>query len=447
MAAIPAVVGKKKKKKSGWTSMARTAAQVLSFLLLPILFIDAYNIFRQLVRSLASGAQLDFASLSPQFLTLVLLLGSALLVGRVFCGWMCAFGSFGDLVHRLGSRWTKHYAHIDEKTDRRLKKLKYLVLLIPIFFALLPGSPDLSATSPWDAFGMLTSGGPIPDFASAAIALPFGLFLLLLITVGSFYIERFFCRYLCPLGAMFSVLSRGRFLTLDKPTDHCGSCRVCTNRCSMGIALYRTEKVSSGECIQCMACVGACPRKNITPKAAERKVQPLAAALAVVCTISLAGLFLSGGNASASGTDVALSSTSVAASTTLGDTTSTAGSTSGTSPTTGSTSTAASTTAPTATSAAAKTARYKDGTYQGTGIGFRNQQTVVSVTIRNGNITAINVVSTGDSQRWFVRAFNTLVQKILGNQAAGSDIVAGATYSSRGIDTAVADALAKAAVV
>jgi uncharacterized protein with FMN-binding domain len=62
----------------------------------------------------------------------------------------------------------------------------------------------------------------------------------------------------------------------------------------------------------------------------------------------------------------------------------------------------------------------------------------------NGAITTVEVVSYGDDRKWFVRAFQTLVDKVLAKQAAVTDIVAGATYSSRGIDAAVADALSKA---
>jgi polyferredoxin/major membrane immunogen (membrane-anchored lipoprotein) len=422
---------KKPRKKPRIIVWTRFAVRVLTFLLLPILFIDTYNVLRTLIRALAAGTDLDFASLAPQFLTLVLLFGSALLVGRVFCGWMCAFGSFGDLVHRVGRFFHLEPLRIDPKSDRRMKYVKYGILLVPVVFAALPGSPDLSATSPWDAFGMLLSSGLVPDFASVAIVVPIGLFLLLLVTVGSLFIERFFCRYLCPLGAVFSILSRGRGLTLEKPSAKCGGCRICTNRCSMGIPLDKVDSVVSGECIQCMECVEACPRKNITPLIQGRKVKPLTAALAAVCVLSTVG-FLLANTIEPTAADSAVVSITAASTD---------------APTSGTTSPSASslTATPTVTVApTASTSLYKDGTYEGTGTGFRNRKTTVSVTIMNGAITSVEVVSYGDDRKWFVRAFQTLVDKVLAKQAAVTDIVAGATYSSRGIDAAVADALSKA---
>lgn len=485
---------KKKKRKIGWLSVVRTLSRILTFVFLPFLFIDAYNIFRTLVQAIANGTTIDFAGLVPQFLTLTLLVVGSLLLGRFFCGWMCAFGSFGDFMHKVGKSWTKRFGRVSVKVDRHLKRLKYVVLLVPIVLALVPGSPDAAPTSPWDAFGMLTASGLVPDVASVLYAIPVGFILLLLITVGSFYIERFFCRYLCPLGAMFSLVSRGRYVTLSKPTEKCGNCRACTNRCSMGIELYKTESVGSGECIQCMACVETCPRKNIVPLVATHKVRPMAAALVAVAVLSTAGLYLSGtfdflaadgaitamtssdgqsplGGAENTTGDVALpadptvapdaAATSAAASTATPGATTTAGP----SPTTGGTSSATPTKAPakanptqgpaaaTATPAPTKAptppptvsaTTYKDGTYEGTGIGYRKQPTTVSVTIAGGQITSIATVKTSDSTKWYTRAFTALVKKILGLQAPVTDVVAGATYSSKGIDAAVADALSKA---
>ncbi|MGL5577034.1 MAG: 4Fe-4S binding protein [Sarcina sp.] len=61
--------------------------------------------------------------------------------------------------------------------------------------------------------------------------------------------ERFFCRYLCPLGAVFSIISRFKILKINKKKDKCGKCRLCTNKCVMGISLYEDDNVKSGECI------------------------------------------------------------------------------------------------------------------------------------------------------------------------------------------------------
>jgi uncharacterized protein with FMN-binding domain len=256
----------------------------------------------------------------------------------------------------------------------------------------------------------------------------------------------------------------------------------------MGIELYKTESVGSGECIQCMACVEACPRKNIVLLVATRKVRPMAAALVAVTILSTAGLYLSGtfdflsdsgtmtamttidGESNLAGAENKTGDLGLPADTTAStdptappEATSTPGTTpaSDPTPTSGATSAAKPTKAPakaaltrapaatTPTSAPTKAptavaSKYKDGTYQGTGIGYRKQPTTVSVTVSGGQIASIATVSTGDSAKWYNRAFTALIKKILGVQAPVTDIIAGATYSSKGIDAAVADALSKA---
>jgi len=90
---------------------------------------------------------------------------------------------------------------------------------------------------------------------------------------------------------------------------------------------------------------------------------------------------------------------------------------------------------------------YKNGTYQGTGIGFRRGQTIVSVTVENDKITDIQVVSYGDDAPYFNRAFRSVVSRILSQQSTDVDAVSGATFSSNGIMDAVANALSKAEIM
>jgi uncharacterized protein with FMN-binding domain len=247
----------------------------------------------------------------------------------------------------------------------------------------------------------------------------------------------------------------------------------------MGIELYKTESVGSGECIQCMACVEACPRKNIVPLVATRKVRPMAVALVAVTILSTAGLYPSGtfdflsdsgtmtamtaieGESNLAGAENKTGDVGLPADTTASadptappEATSTPGTTpaSDPTPTSGTTSAAKPTKAPAAatpTSAPTKAptavaSKYKDGTYQGTGVGYRKQPTTVAVTVSGGQIASIATVSTGDSAKCYNRAFTALIKKILGVQAPVTDVIAGATYSSKGIDAAVADALSKA---
>jgi uncharacterized protein with FMN-binding domain len=85
----------------------------------------------------------------------------------------------------------------------------------------------------------------------------------------------------------------------------------------------------------------------------------------------------------------------------------------------------------------------KDGTYTGSGYGFKGN-TNVEVTIKNGEIDNIKIVSYRDDNRWFDRAANTIIPEILQTQSTDVDTVSGATFSSKGIISAIEDAISKA---
>jgi uncharacterized protein with FMN-binding domain/NAD-dependent dihydropyrimidine dehydrogenase PreA subunit len=239
--------------------------------------------------------------------------------------------------------------------------------------------------------------------------MPIGLLFLLLITIGAFFVERFFCRYLCPLGAFFSLISRVGFFKIRKPSDKCGMYRICTNNCSMGLKLYKTEEVSGGDCINCFKCIEVCPRKNTCANIIGQDMNPalassvaLAAFIGIYGTTSLGG-YVANQTSPDSSKNVAFAATKES------------------------------------------TQKYKDGTYTGTGTGFRGGTTEVEVTIKSGKITDINTIFSQDTPRFYNRVFDTEVNEIISSQSTDVDTVSGATYSSRGIISAVKDALSQAA--
>lgn len=101
---------------------------------------------------------------------------------------------------------------------------------------------------------MLVSG----NLSVVSQAIPtVGFVLFLAIAATSLLVERFFCRYLCPLGALFAVVSRKRLYKIRRRSDTCTNCRFCTRICSMGIDVSEKDELVSGECIQCMQCLTA----------------------------------------------------------------------------------------------------------------------------------------------------------------------------------------------
>jgi len=433
------------KQKINVLQITRNVIQLVSFFLLPGLFIDSFNGIKTAIQSLSEGTA-DFTTLLPALFPSALLIIATMIFGRFFCGFMCAFGTLGDAVHFLGKKVFKINYRIPEATDKKLKWLKY-VLLVFFVFTWFAGIGLFSGWSPWDAFGSLMSFPP--DFAYAFTSMTIGTTLLLLITIGSLFVERFFCRYFCPMGAIFSIASILKIAKIKKTRTNCGRCKVCTNNCKMGIPLYQSDVVNSGECIQCMKCVSACPRSNVKFTVAAKDAAPLLASVAAASVIGLYYL----GNIGVSAYDTSYNQTAISDTFSQSDS-STASPEAGSyansivapsvSADTGKSTTSAPTATATSTPSATATSGYVDGTYSGSGTGFHNGTTTVSVTISNGQITDIQTLSTQDDGKYYNSAFSSVTSKIISAQSSSVDAVSGATFSSRGIMSAVADALSKA---
>ena len=136
-------------------------------------------------------------------------------------------------------------AHIDcghyfrekksEKADRIFRFAKYAVLFYFIIFV-WSGVTAVKTAGLWQVFGQYVSFGHWPGLKPL---LSVGGILLLVIFIGSLFVQRFFCRYFCPMGAIYSLISQASFPKIDKPRDGCGKCHLCTSKCPMGMDLTK----------------------------------------------------------------------------------------------------------------------------------------------------------------------------------------------------------------
>lgn len=390
------------KKKIKKIQIFRLTTQLILFILSPGLFILAFSGFKSIYEMIIKG-DFNFINAFPsliEFLTAIII---TIVLGRFFCGWICAFGTYNDLLHLLSKNVFKINFKVDEKVDAVLKYVKYVVLLLLIIVVWTLGSKVLETTSPWDAFAQIT------DFPQVLSDYTVGVILLLLISIGAFFVERFFCRYLCPLGAVFNIFSKIGILKIKKPTDKCGDCRLCTNTCSMGLPLYEVESVRGGDCINCLKCIETCPRNNTQVNVLGENINPeLASSVAIAAMVGLYAVNNLGGTA------LAQSGSSKATSTTV------------------------------STSANSTSEKYMDGTYTGTGTGFRGGTTEMSVTIKDSMITNVETVSSQDTPRFYEGTESVIISEIISAQSTTVDTVSGATYSGEGIISAVQDALSQA---
>lgn len=384
-----------KNKKISARQVVRHGIQLAAFLLLPGLFISTFSAIKAVYLAVIQGT-FSFSTLAQPLLLLLAIFPVTILWGRFFCGYLCSFGAMGDLLWGVSGKLFGKPLRVPHKADRLLKGVKYLLLLgIVVLFWTLGAAVD-SMWNPWTVFGVYSS---VDGWSSLSGLATFGGVLLLLIMAGSLLVERFFCRYCCPLGAVFELVSRFRLFQIRKPRKNCGACSRCTRKCSMGIDLTRCDAVNSGACIDCFACIDVCPRGNAA-------AVPAPAVAATLSAVAMTGLYYAGN----------LMSQSMPAGTGM----------------------------LTIVASAASTGQYQDGVYTGSAAGFKGT-TTVQVTVENGAISDVTVRSTDDDEEFFSRAKSTVISEILALQTTEVDTVTGATFSSNAIIKAVADALGTAA--
>jgi len=389
-------------KKMQKSQILRHVVQFILFLLLPGLYAITFSELKIVYQMITNG-DFNFLQAVPSLIEFIAVMLLTIVMGRWFCGWLCAFGAYNDLIYFISKKIFKGKFRVNEKVDSILKYVKYVVLIFIIIVSWTMGSTILESASPWDAFGQISNVSTI--FSSLLI----GLILLVLITIGAAFIERFFCRYLCPLGAVFSIISRIGLTKINKPKDDCGKCRACTVNCSMGLKLYKVNGARGGDCINCLKCTEVCPRNNAKANILGQDVnQNLAGSVAMATMLAIYGITNFEADALAKSGMISNNNT------TLSDATSNNAS-----------------------------QKYKDGTYTGSGKGFRGI-TKVSVTIADGKIINIEVLSNEDDRQYFDRASGTIIKNMISNQSASVNTVSGATFSSRGIISAVKDALSQA---
>jgi len=179
-------------------------------------------------------------------LLMIILLPASLIVGNLFCSWMCPFGALQELMGAIGSKITKKKFRMPQSIQKYLKFSRYIWMGIVAsnVIVYLAGLLD----------GYHTFFNAAENF-TMSLAVGFMLFYLVL----SLFFDRPYCNYLCTEGIKFGVLSLARPYSIKRVEDTCINCGKCDKSCPMNISISTHPHVRSAQCINCMACIQACP--------------------------------------------------------------------------------------------------------------------------------------------------------------------------------------------
>jgi polyferredoxin len=185
-------------------------------------------------------------------------LAVSLLLKKAFCSWLCPVGTLSEALWRLGRKIFRRNFALPRWLDLPLRGLKYLLLG---FFAFIIGSMSAEALDEFmHAPYALVADVKMYNFfvhMSVTAAVVVGLLMVL-----SVFVQNFWCRYLCPYGALMGLVSLLSPVKIRRDAEACVDCGKCAKACPSHLKVDELVQIRSAECTGCMECVAACSAQN-----------------------------------------------------------------------------------------------------------------------------------------------------------------------------------------
>ena len=248
------------------------------------------------------------------------LLVGAIVVGKLFCSYLCPIGSISEWLGKLGEKWKLRF-DLPTMVDRPLRLLKYVLLFVTLYITMTSSELFCKEFDPYFASTNL--------FQNTDIVLYFAIPATVIAVLGAIFLRLFWCKYLCPLGAISNIflnvagagaviiafvvarllgaevgyvwLLAGLVLVgvitelgfmrsfvfpaakITRNVASCTDCGICDDKCPQGIEISKYEAVTHTDCTLCTDCVYACPLKNtLTISKQKTNIKYLAPAATVV---------------------------------------------------------------------------------------------------------------------------------------------------------------------
>jgi polyferredoxin len=201
---------------------------------------------------------------------LIAILGMPWLARKSFCGWLCPVGTVSEYLWRLGRRTFGRNFRLPPRLDIGLRSLKYLLLGLFLYAVASMSVPAIRAFLE-GPYGVLDDVKMLNFFRFLGVA---GGAMMALLAVASVFVENFWCRYLCPYGALMGLAALASPLRIRRDTLLCIDCDKCTAACPSALPVAQLVAIQSAECTGCLQCVAACPAAGalgmMAPGAAPR---------------------------------------------------------------------------------------------------------------------------------------------------------------------------------
>ena len=198
---------------------------------------------------------------------LIAIIAASIILKKAFCSWMCPIGTLSESLWMLGQKLFKRNIVVWRWLDYPLRSLKYLLLFFFVFSIAAMSVTDLEIfiNSPYNKVA------DIKMYLFFAEISEFALWTIIILMLFSVVIKNFWCRFLCPYGALLGITSLFSPFRITRIKETCIDCELCTKVCPSNIKLHKigqsrlndsVGQVWSDECTSCMLCVEECPIKE-----------------------------------------------------------------------------------------------------------------------------------------------------------------------------------------
>jgi len=183
----------------------------------------------------------------------------SLVFGKSFCSWLCPVGLLSETLGDLGDKIFGRRLRLPRWLDYPLRSIKYLLLgffAYSIFFLMTAASLKAFLDTPYNVVSDIKMYYFFADISRFSLVVIAALFLF------SIVVRNFWCRYLCPYGALLGIVSLLSLHKIKRNVASCTDCGLCAQVCPSSIKVDKVKTVISDECTACLSCVNVCPVEN-----------------------------------------------------------------------------------------------------------------------------------------------------------------------------------------